>query len=654
MGLGGMHGNPMHAVWEQRRSLTRLKEGGRPSKEAARHLLRVLGPHRGLLALACLIILAGVALGLVPPLLMRAIIDRAIVEHNLRLLFILAAGLLLFPAAGAVLSLGQNYLNAVVAQSVIYDLRTSLYEHGQKLGMDFFTHTPGGEIHSRLINDMNAVQGVLSQTLTNLFVSLLTVVLTLITMFVLNWQLAIVSALVLPTFALPVLSFGRRAYDAINRTQEALSRLTAHLEETLTLSGIVVVRSFGTRLRELERFRALGRDVKESAVRQTMVGQGLSLVVGILSALGPALLYGYGGYLVMTGRVGLGTVVAFATYLTRLYVPASSLAGMNTSLMGGLALFDRVFQFLEIPVDVPEPDKPHALRLEQGRTPLALRFEDVHFAYRRHMSGQEALAGVEALAGEEVLHGISFEARPAELTAIVGPSGAGKSTILSLAARFYDPDSGAVRLQGVSLGDLDELTLRRAMSVVTQELFLFHTTLLENIRYGRPEASDEEVVRAVSTAQLEDLVASLPDGLGTVVGERGYRLSGGEKQRVAIARAILRAPSVLLLDEATSSLDSHAERLIQEALERLFEGRTVIAIAHRLSTILAADQILVVEGGRIVERGRHADLVVRAGLYARLYHEQFDSLEAGRAARMGTGRLAESATEEAAAAKKGA
>lgn len=626
MGMGGQ--SPMHEVWLQRRSLNLIKQGGRPSKETARRLLGVLRPHARLLGGAMLIIVAGVVLGLIPPLLIRDIIDRAIVERNMRLLVYLSGGLLLFPAAGAVLSLGQNYLNAVVSQSVIYDLRTSLYEHGQTLGMDFFTHTPGGEIHSRLVNDMNAVQGVLNQTLTNLFVNLLTVVLTLVTMFALNWQLAIVSALILPTFSLPVLSFGRRTYDAINRTQEALSKMTADLEETLTLSGMVVVRSFGTRLREARKFRELSRAVKDSVVRQTMVGQGLNLVIGVLSALGPALLYGFGAYLVITGRAELGTVVAFATYLTRLYAPASSLAGMNTSLMGGLALFDRVFQFLEIPVDLPEPAEPAKLALEPGHTPLGLSFEDVRFAYRRRDSGAPMGPGAAGTKGEEILHGVSFEARPAELTAIVGPSGAGKSTILSLAARFYDPDAGTVRLDGVSLRDLDEITLRRAMSVVTQELFLFHTTLLENIRYGRPEASDDEVLAAAAASQLGDLVASLPDGLATVVGERGYRLSGGEKQRVAIARAILRAPSVLLLDEATSSLDSHAERLIQEALQRLFSGRTVIAIAHRLSTILAADQILVVDAGRIVERGQHKDLVVQGGLYARLYHEQFDPLAA--------------------------
>ncbi len=606
MGLGG---GPMRAVWEQRRSLGYIEGGQRPSRETARRLLAVLRPHAprliGAMALTVLIVLVG----LVPPLLMRAVIDTAIGQHRPQILVYLAGGLVVFPAVAALASVAQNYLNAVVSQGVIHDLRTAMYEHGQRLGIDFFTRTPGGEIHSRLVNDLNAVQQVLRTTMTGLFVNALTIALTLTTMFVLNWQLAAISVLILPAFALPVLSFGRRTYDAITRTQESLSRMTAHLEETLTLSGIVVVKSFGTRQREADHFKRLSQEVSTAQVQQSMVGQWLTLVVSALSAIGPALLYGYGGYLVITGSVQLGTVVAFSTYLVQLYNPASSLAGSNTTLMGGLALFDRIFRFLDLPIDVPEPSEPAPLAAQPGVTPLALRYDHVRFSYRQ---------------GEEVLHGVSFEARAGQLTALVGPSGAGKSTILSLGARFYDPTSGDVLLDGVSLRSLRDETVRDLMSVVTQELFLFHTTLEENVRYGRPDASAQEVSDAVEAAQLGDLVSALPEGLATVVGERGYRLSGGEKQRVAIARAILRNPSVLLLDEATSSLDSHAERLIQQALQRLFHGRTVVAIAHRLSTVLAADQILVVDGGSIAERGRHAELLAQGGLYARLFHEQFD------------------------------
>jgi ATP-binding cassette subfamily B protein len=613
MGMGG----GLHGVWEGRRAMSILETGARPTKQTLLRLGRALRPHRASIAGVLGFTVLGVLLGLVPPLLMRAIIDTAIAGHNLHLLWWLAAGLLGFPAAAAVNSVAQNYLNQVVAQALIHDLRTAMYEHGQKLGVSFYTKTPGGEIHSRLVNDLNAVQMVLRRTLTGLFVNVLTMSFTLGTMFIINWKLALAATLVLPAFALPVMSFGRRTYAAINLTQGAMSRLTAHLEETLTLSGIMVVKSFGTRLREARRFRDISGEVKTYSIRQNMVGQWLNMLVGMLSALGPAVLYGYGGYLVIDHKAALGTIVAFSTYLVQLYNPASSLAGSNTSLIGGLALFDRIFSFLDIPIDVPEPDKPASLPGVGGVTPLGLQFDGVRFGYKP---------------GEEVLHGISFDARPAELTAIVGRSGAGKSTILSLGARFYDPDMGTVRLQGIPLARLSEETFRQAVSVVTQELFLFHTTLEDNIRYGRPEATEREVRAAVEAAQLQELVGAMPDGLHTVVGERGYRLSGGEKQRVAIARAILRNPSVLLLDEATSSLDSHAERLIQEALQRLFEGRTVVAIAHRLSTILRADQILVIEDGRLRERGRHTELLAQSGLYAQLFHEQFDpGLETVRA-----------------------
>ncbi|PSR36709.1 MAG: multidrug ABC transporter ATP-binding protein [Sulfobacillus thermosulfidooxidans] len=610
MGWGG--GGPLHSVWEQRKSLQYLKSGGRPSKETVQRLWKVLKPHRRLLALAMTLTTLGVVLALVPPLIIRAIIDNAIAHHHPTLLMWLAAALLLFPAVKALVSVAQNYLNTVVSQSVIHDLRTALYEHGQHLGIDFFTHTPSGEIHSRLINDLNAVQQVLSRTLTGLFVNGLTVLLTLSMMFFLNWRLALVSAIILPVFALPVVSYGQKTYTAITTAQNRLAELTAHLEETLSLSGIVVVKSFGTRAREAQHFRSLSEKVKQAQVQQNLVGQWLSFVVQALSAVGPALLYGYGGYLVIAGQTQLGTIVAFATYLTQLFNPASSLAGSNTTLIGGLALFDRIFQFLDLPISVPEPLTSAPAPGPTPSSPIRIHFEHVSFSYPK---------------GEEVLHDITFTARGGHLTALVGPSGAGKTTLLSLAARFYDPTAGQVLLENTPLTHFNEDTLRQTIAVVTQDLFLFHTTLEQNIRYGQPTASESELMEAVQAAQLEDLVAQLPQGLQTVVGERGYRLSGGEKQRVAIARAILQNPRVLLLDEATSSLDSHAERLIQDALARLFHGRTVIAIAHRLSTILAADQIIVVQSGQIVDQGRHLELLARNGLYAHLYHEQFDAAD---------------------------
>jgi ATP-binding cassette subfamily B protein len=610
MRLGGM-GPAVGALREQYRSLHLREAGGRPDVRTLGRLWPSLRPHAAALAGAVALTVFGVLVGLVPPLLMRRAIDVALPRHDLRLLLECAAGLLLFPAAGAVVQVGQNYLNTLVTQGLIDDLRVRMYEHGQRLGLEYFTRTRGGEIHSRLVNDLAAVQRVLAQSAVGLVTNALTVALTLATMFALDARLAVVAVLVLPFFVLPVLRFGRRTYAAILDSQAALDRMTAALEETLTLSGMVVVASFGAGEREAARFRRLSADVRRTQVRQSLLGQWLGGLVQVMSALGPALLYGYGGYLVIRGEVGLGTVVAFATYLVGLYGPASALAGLNNTVMGALALFDRIFQFLDLPVAVPEPVHPVPLPRPAPPAPpaLAVAFDAVTFAY--------------AGAASPVVSDVTFTAEAGQLTALVGPSGAGKSTLLALAARFYDPDRGEVRLGGVPLTRVADRELRRHVAVVTQDVFLFHATLRDNVAYGRPEASEAEVVEALAAAQLEELVASLPQGLDTVVGERGHRLSGGEKQRVAIARAILRDPAVLLLDEATSSLDTHAERLVQAALARLMEGRTVIAIAHRLSTVRRADAILVVDGGRIVERGRHEELVARGGLYARLYREQF-------------------------------
>ena len=605
--MGSGRGAGMGAIMRQRQTLGYLQDGKPNVRRTLRRLWKVVTPYRGKFVVGTVLLLGSVALGLIPPLLIREIIDKAIPARNMSLIVLLGIGMIVFPVLSALLGLLQNYISVLVAQSMIADLREQLYEHIQSLGIDFFTWTRGGEIQSRFLNDAAALQGVLTQSFLGTLSNLITIIGALIIMATINWPLALVAALVLPTFAFPVLHFGKRTYVATEHTQKALSRLSTLLEETLNLSGALVIKTFGTEKHELRRFREENQAVRQTQVEQSLLGQWAIVVLQGLAAIGPACLYVYGAYLVISHAIPLGTVIAFAAYLAQLYRPASSLAGANTTILGGLALFDRLFQVLDIEPTVKPATNPQPL---PATSTHGMSFENVEFHYSD---------------GPDVLHDVSFVAPVGQLTALVGPSGAGKSTILSLAARLYDPSKGKICLEGIDEREIDNEALRQRIAVVTQEIFLFHTTLRENLLYGAPEATEDELSAAIVAAQLQELVERLPDGLDTVVGERGYRLSGGEKQRVAIARAILRKAPYLLLDEATSSLDSQAERLIQRALETLMEGRTVIAIAHRLSTIQRANQILVVEQGHIVECGTHEALLAQSGLYQHLYEAQFNT-----------------------------
>src|SRR5579884_1985002 len=606
-------GAGMGVIRQQQRTLSYLQGGPPNLRRTLAGVGRTLFPYRWKALGGTALMLCSVALGLIPPLLLRQLIDEAIPRGDLRQVALLAGCMILFPVLAALAGMAQNYTSAIIAQGMIADLRERLYRHVLSLGLDFFTWTRAGEIHSRFLNDAAALQNVLTQSFLGTLANLITVLCTLAVMASINWQLALAAALALPAFALPVLHFGRRTYTATTRSQQALDRLSTLLEETLSLSGALVIKTFGTAAREQKRFHIANREVQATQVAQALLGQWASVAVQGLAALGPALIYGYGAYLVIRHALPLGTVVAFAAYLAQLYRPASSLAGANATVLGGLALFDRVFQFLDLPQSVKETERPLPLPAHPTE---GIAFEHVSFAYGK---------------GPEVLHNISFRAPVGQLTALVGPSGAGKSTMLSLAARFYDPTTGCVKLDGIDLRDIANDDLRSRVAVVTQDVFLFHTSLRENLCYGAPEVSETALQTAIDAAQLHDLVERLPDGLDTIVGERGYRLSGGEKQRVAIARALLRHAPYLLLDEATSSLDSQAERLIQQALDTLLQGRTVIAIAHRLSTIQRAEQILVIDEGHIVERGPHAALLQQSGLYRRLYEAQFNSaVQTGR------------------------
>lgn len=559
------------------------------------------------LILGCIVASAG--LGLMPPLLMRGIIDRAIPTHDRTLLFWLAAGMIGAPLLSGLVGVWQSYLVTVTSQAVMFDVRNAMYDRLLRQSLRFFTQTKSGEILSRFQNDVGGLQGVVAGTLVSLATNSLIVVSTLVVIFRMNWRLSLIAVAVLPLFILPTRRVGQARSRIAKETQERLAELTSYMQEALSVSGYLLARLFGAQPDERRRFRERAAAIRDLQIRQSMAGRWFLMWILMFASVGPALIYLAGGNEAIAGRITVGTIVAFVAYLGRLYAPASALVNVHVDVMSALSLFHRVFEYLDLPIEIAEPERPVHIDRPRGE----LCFEGVSMSY-----GEGAWA----------LQDISFAARPGEMVALVGPSGAGKTTVTYLACRLYDPTRGRITFDGVDLRQLALADLARWTAKVTQETTLLHASVEENLRYARPDASREELERACRLAQIHDVVVALPQGYATVVGERGYKLSGGERQRLAIARVALRDPRLLILDEATSSLDSHSEALIRTALEPLLEGRTSVVIAHRLSTILRADRILVLDRGRIVERGTHAQLLAAGGLYARLYEEQFHGAEA--------------------------
>ncbi len=647
----------------------------RPSWPVVRRVLRFAHRYRWQLLAYLGVIVVAAVVQLVPPLLFREIIDvaipRGVDRGDSGLLHLLAVLAVVVAVASAVLAVVERWLSARIGEGVIYDLRVAVFDHVQNMPLGFFTRTQTGALTNRLNSDVIGAQRALTTTIGGVASNVITLATTLVAMAALEWRLTLLSLVVLPLFIVPARRVGRRLQAVTRRQMDLNASMNTTMTERFNVSGALLVKLFGRREDESASFSARADGVRRNGILAALYGRTFYIALTLVGAIGTALVYWVGGMQVVDGTLTLGTLVALAAYVTRLYGPLTSLSNAHVDLLTAMVSFERVFEVLDAPL--PLADRPGAVDLTDVRG--RVEFDDVHFAYpdqvivptleldpevglgagaRRHPDGDGAAAdggdpvdgeapgggaapvdgdgeddptlraAVEgdarhAGAGREVLHGITATIEPGQLVALVGPSGSGKTTLSLLIPRLYDVTRGAVRVDGHDVRDVTQESLRAAIGVVTQDPHLFHDTVANNLRYARPDATDAEIEAAARAAQIHDVIAALPDGYDTVVGERGYRLSGGEKQRLAIARMLLKDPAIVILDEATSQLDSENEAAIQRALAEALAGRTSIVIAHRLSTITSADQILVVDDGRLVERGRHADLLAAGGLYADLY-----------------------------------
>jgi ATP-binding cassette, subfamily B, bacterial len=568
---------------------------------------RVMGCFRPYWKRGFVVAIAVVAtstLGLANPLLVRQIIDYAIPGKDMGLLLLFAAGMVAVTLLSGAIDTFETYQTTRIGQHVMFDLRSRLYAHLQRMSLRFFTETRSGEILSRVTSDVSGVQELVTTTASQILQDVVMTATTLGLMLALDWKLSLICLAMMPLFIYPTRKAGAVRRRLSREAQQRVADLSSMMEETLSVSGALLTKTFGRQKREIERFHGLSRILFDLELRRTMLAQLFWVTIQTFWAVAPALIYLIGGQKVVSGTMSLGSVVAFVALQNRLFFPVGRLFSVQVQLQGALALFERIFEYLDLPVEIGDREGARPLSVKRGE----VVFDRVSFEYRE---GQPALSSV------------SFTARPGELTALVGPSGAGKTTITYLIPRLYDAGTGTISIDGQSVRDATLASVGDAVGVVTQETFLFHATVRENLRYARPDATDEQIYAAARAAHIHDRILQLPDAYDTVVGERGYKLSGGERQRLAIARVLLKDAPIVILDEATSALDTGAERLIQSALEPLIRGRTTIAIAHRLSTVLQADQILVVDGGHIVDRGTHAELYRRGGLYARLVDEQF-------------------------------
>jgi len=636
------------AAWHTMRSYTRDSSVTRQRLKpgTVRRIASYARPYRTDLILFLIATSIDAVLIIAVPLLLRALIDNGIQRKDTTVVLGIAAvvaGIALFDA---VLSVVQRWYSARIGEGLIYDLRTEVFSHVQRQPIAFFTRAQTGSLVSRLNSDVIGAQQALTSTLSGVVANFLSLVLVLAAMFYLSWVVTICALVLLPVFIIPARLLGRRMQRLTRESMQLDAQMGSTMTERFNVAGAMLVKLFGRPREEAEVFSGRAARVRDIGVVTAMYGRVFFIALTLLASMATALVYGLGGSLVISGVFQLGTLVALASLLSRMYGPITALSNVQVDVMTALVSFDRVFEVLDLKPLIE--DQPGALplrlpALSSAAVPADGVAPDIdfdHVTFRYPLASEVSLASLESIAlaapersdaGQDVLKGVTFHAPGGQLTALVGPSGAGKTTITALVARLYDPGSGTVRIGGTDIREVTQESLHDAVGVVTQDAHMFHDTIRANLAYARPGASERELVQACEAAQIWDLISVLPDRLDTVVGDRGYRLSGGEKQRIALARLLLKAPSVVVLDEATAHLDSESEAAVQRALKRALAGRTSLVIAHRLSTIREADQILVIEGGQVRERGGHEELLAAGGLYAELYHTQFARQEPARA-----------------------
>ncbi len=610
------------------RSITqqRIKPG------TIRRIMSYARPYRRELIWFLLIVALDAGITVAVPLLLRGLIDNGILPRNTGIVLAIGASVAGLALFDAVLSIGQRWYSARIGEGLIYDLRTEVFRHVQQQPIAFFTRTQTGSLVSRLNSDVIGAQQALTSTLSSVVANVLSLTLVLIVMVSLSWQVTLVALVLIPLFILPARFVGRKLQRLTRESMQLDAAMGSTMTERFNVAGAMLVKLFGRPREEADVFGNRAGRVRDIGVQTAMYGSTLFIALTLLASLATAVVYGLGGILVIDNFFKIGTLVALAALISRLYGPITSLSNVQVDVMTALVSFDRVFEVLDLKPLIE--DAPDAVPLRTGESAPAIRFDHVWFRYPT--ASEVSLASLESIAlpvpertdaNTDVLRDISFDAQAGQLTALVGPSGAGKTTITHLVARLYDPRSGTITIDGDDIKGVTQESLHDAIGVVTQDAHMFHDTIRANLSYAKPGATGAELIEACKAAQIWPLIDTLPDGLDTIVGDRGYRLSGGEKQRIALARLLLKAPSVVVLDEATAHLDSESEAAVQRALKTALAGRTSLVIAHRLSTIIQADQILVIDGGKVTERGTHAELLAAGGLYTELYHTQFASQE---------------------------